>query len=204
VADQLYLSLWFPNFRLTSLAPALVSILHQLTAAGGAATVSAAAAYPLSWNETPAYQRIYEEDEVEAAAPEVAVAEATHMLHDDFAYEFEMKWDLWTPETAGGLDTIWRLEPRTIRIIGFGPHFEDGFYEQNGHIRVDLGTDTAFLQEDVDLDEEAAAHVQQNVERLVSFTNAVQANALISTRLLWSESGENLAEKLIQRLQRLN
>jgi len=42
---------------------------------------------------------------------------------------------------------------RTIRIIGFGPHFEDGFYEQNGHIRVDLGTDTAFLQEDVDLDE---------------------------------------------------
>jgi hypothetical protein len=204
MADQLYLSLWFPNFRLTSLAPALVSVLNQVAAAGGAATVSAAAVYPISWQESPVYQRIYEEDEAEAASPEAAVAEAMEILHDDFAYEFEITLDLWTPERVAGLDTIWRLEPRTLRIIGFGPQFDQGFYEQNGHIRVDLGSDSAFLQDDLDLDEETARHVQQNVERLISFTNSVQANAHISTRLLWSESGENLAEKLIARLQRLN
>jgi hypothetical protein len=204
MADQLYLSLWFPNFQLTSLGPALLSVLKQVAAAGGASTVSAVAVYPISWQESPVYQRIYDEDEAEVASPEAAVAEAIEMLHDDFAYEFEIKWDLWTPERAPGLDTIWRLDPRTLRIIGFGPHFDEGYYEQNGHIRIDLGSDSAFLQDDLDLDEETARHVQQNVERLISFTNAVQANAHISTRLLWSESGENLAEKLVARLQRLN
>ena len=85
MADRLYLSLWFPNFRLPALAPAIVSVLRQFDVVGQASRVHAAAAYPISWNEPPFYQRIYEEDEVQEAAPERAVAEATEILHDDFA-----------------------------------------------------------------------------------------------------------------------
>jgi hypothetical protein len=204
VADQLYLSLWFPNFRLAALAPAIVGVLRQLASAGSASAVIAAAVYPISWNEIPIYQRVYDEDEGEAAQPEPAVAEAMEMLHEDCAYEFEVKWDLWVPETGGGLDTMWRQEPRSLRVIGFGPEFDEGSYEQNGHIRIDFGTDSAFLQEDVTLGPEAAAHVQQNVQKLIDVTNAIQDNLPVSSRLLWSESGESLAEKLIARLQRLN
>jgi hypothetical protein len=204
VADQLYLSLWFPNFRLSSLAPAVVGVLQQLASAGAASAVTAAAVYPISWNEAPVYQRVYEEDEPEAAQPEAAVAEAMEMLHDDCAYEFEVKWDLWVSEAGGGLDTKWRQEPRVIRVSGFGPEFDEGYYEQNGQIRIDFGTDAPFLQEDVTLDPEAATHVQQNVQKLVDVTQAIQKNLAVSSRLLWSESGESLAEKLIARLQRLN
>jgi hypothetical protein len=204
VADQLYLSLWFPNFRLVALAPAVVGVLRQLASAAGASTVTAAAVYPISWNEAPLYQRVYLEDETEAAQPEAAVAEAMEMLHEDYAYEFEVKWDLWVPETVGGLDTIWRQEPRPLRVTGFGPDFDEGSYEQNGHIRIDLGTDAPFLQEDVTLEPEAAVHVQQNVQKLIDVTHAIQNNLAVSSRLLWSESGESLAEKLIARLQRLN
>jgi hypothetical protein len=204
MADQLYLSLWFPNFRLASLPAAIVAVLKQFSKAGGEATVSAAATYPISWNETPVFQRIFDEDEAEVAVPESAVAEATEMLHDDYAYEFEAEWELWSPARQGDLDTLWKLEPHTIRITGFGPEFDEGSYEQNGHIRIDLGTDTVFLQDEVDLDQEAAAHVQQNVQHLIDFTNAIEQNIGISSRLLWSESGENLAQKLIARLQRLN
>jgi hypothetical protein len=204
VADQLYLSLWFPNFRLEALAPAIVGVLNQVASAGGASTVAAAAVYPISWNETPVYQRIYDEEDGEAAKPELAVAEAMEMLHDDYAYEFEVKWNLWAPETVGGLDTIWREEPRPLRVTGFGPDFDEGSYEQNGHIRIDFGTDAAFLQEDVTLEPEAATHVQQNVQKLIDVTQAIQNNLPVSSRLLWSESGESLAEKLIARLQRLN
>ncbi len=125
-------------------------------------------------------------------------------MHDDFAYEFELIWELWAPENLGGLDPIWRKEPSVVRIVGYGPQFDEGAYEQNGHIRVDFGPDTPFLQEDVDLDEEAAEHVKQNMQMLVDFTNAVQQHAGISTRLLWSESGESLAQKLIARLQSVN
>ena len=206
MADQLYLSLWFPNFRLASLPAALVAVLKQLAKAGGATTVSAAAAYPISWSETPVFQRSFEEDEDEAAIPEAAVAEATEMLHDDFAYEFEVEWELWTAgsEKEGGLDPIWKQEAQIVRITGFGPEFDEGSYEQNGHIRIDFGSDTTFLQDEVDLDPESATHVQQNVQHLVDFTQAIEQNIGISSRLLWSESGENLAQKLIARLQRLN
>ncbi len=204
MADQLYLSLWFPNFRLAALPAALVVVLNQAASAAGASSVSAAATYPISWNETPVYQRIYDEDDPEAGAPERAVAEATEMLHDDYAYEFETRWDLWTPESAGGLDTLWKQQPSILRVVGFGPEFDEGSYGQNGHVRVDFGTDTPFLQEDVDLDCEAADYVGRNVQKLIDFTTAIQTNANISSRLLWSESGESLAEKLISRLQRLN
>jgi hypothetical protein len=204
MADQLYLSLWYPNFRLTSLGPALLGVMRQFNIVGGSRVIRAAATYPLSWNEAPAYQRVYDEDEAEAAAPEQAVPEALELLHDDFAYEFELTWDLWAPEQSGDLDPIWRKEPRVVRIVGYGPEFDDGAYEQNGQIRIDFGIDTNFLYEDLDLDPEAAERVKENVQMLVDFTNGVQQHCGISSRLLWSESGESLAQKLIARLQQVN
>jgi hypothetical protein len=41
-----------------------------------------------------------------------------------------------------------------------------------------------------------------NVQKLVNFTTAVEKNTGISGRVLWSESEENLAQKLIARLQK--
>ena len=198
----MYLSLWFPNFRLAALAPAIVGVLRQL-AASGASAVTAAAVYPISWNEAPVYQRIYDQEDGEPVQPEAAVSEAMEMLHEDCAYEFEVNWELWVPE-SGGLDTKWRQEAQAIRVIGFGPEFDEASYEQNGHIRIDFGTDAPFLQEDVAMDPETARYVQQNVQKLIDSTQAIQNNIAVSSRLLWSESGESLAERLIARLQRLN
>ena len=207
MADQLYLSLWYPNFRLAALPAALEKVMEQFAVVAGSSRVKAAAAYPLSWNESPAYQRVYDKehspDEVDSE-PREAIPAAMELLHDDFAYEFELVWELWTPEAGGGLNPLWRKEPNVVRIVAFGPEFDEAAWEQNGHIRVDFGPDTPFLQEDVDLDDEAAARVKENVQLLVDFTNAVQQHGGISTRLLWSESGESLAQKLIARLQSVN
>jgi hypothetical protein len=207
MADQLYLSLWYPNFRLIALPAALEKVMEQFAVVSGSSRVKAAAAYPISWNEAPVYQRIYDEEHAPdaiASEPREAIAAATELLHEDFAYEFELIWELWAPENAGGLEPIWKKEPRVVRIVGYGPEFDEGAYEQNGHVRIDFGPDTPFLQEEVDLDEETAIHVKQNVQMLVDFTNAVQHHGGISSRLLWSESGESLAQKLIARLQSVN
>jgi hypothetical protein len=204
MADRLYLSLWFPNFRLPALAPAIVSVVKQFGGPGHVPRVHTASAYPISWNETPFYQRIYEEDEVRESAPEQAVALATEILHDDFAYEFELKWDLWMAQTVGGLDPTWKQEPVIVRVVGFAPQFDEGAYEQNGQVRVDFGLDTPFLLEEIELDQVGAEHVKRNVQKLVEVTNRIQENCGISSRLLWSDSGENLAQKLIARLQRVN
>jgi hypothetical protein len=229
MADQLYLSLWYPNFRLESLPAALMGVLRQFAviAKDGKPNsefgrVAAASTYPIDWTESPTYQRIYVNDEraqssedTEGSIIETAVAEATEQLHEDTAYEFEMRWMLWTPETAADteeeeFETAWRLEPARVRIIGFGPDFDAGSYEQNGHIRVDFGLDTPWVLEDESIENQtgsaraAAERIKQNVEKLLAFTLSVEKNCGISSRLLWTESGEPLAEKLIARLQRLN
>ena len=282
MADQLYLSLWFPNFRLETLPGALVSVMRQFALISGGKQsdpqtkrVQAAAAYPISFSEAAVYQRLYvtddraeENQDTSASIIETAVAEATEILHDDMAYEFEMKWRLWTPDSgpgspnysadsaltldpSGQLDTLWRPHPTTVKFLGFGPHFDDSSFEQNGHIRIDFGLDYPWVLDDEDdLDDdgedsleigsrggnedssdakasaeprsnllsfnaagnaeaseplsEAAQYIQRNVEMLLAFTLSVEKHCGISSRLLWTESGEPLAEKLIARLQRLN
>src|SRR5690242_3370174 len=116
MADRLYLSLWYPNFRLESLPAALTGVLRQF-ALVGSKRVAAASAYPIDFTQAPTYQRIYaeptsssklEQEQLNTtpaetdAAMEAAVREATEQLHDDMAYEFEMRWQLWTPEIAEG------------------------------------------------------------------------------------------------------
>jgi hypothetical protein len=217
MADQLYLSLWFPNFRFDTLPATLVSVMRQFALISGDKRVAAASVYPISFTEAPTYQRIYVNDEraedTSGSIIENAVAEATEQLHDDMAYEFEMRWKLWSPEVnawpenESALDTLWKLQPSTVKFLGFGPQFDDATFEQNGHIRVDFGLDTPWLAEtleDEELDALATKHIQQNVEMLLAFTLSVEKNCGISSRLLWTESGEPLAQKLIDRLQRLN
>jgi hypothetical protein len=220
MADQLYLSLWFPNFRLESLPPALTGVLRQfaIIAKDGnpksdLGRVAVATAYPIDWTESPTYQRIYVNDDRAEESPDTqgslienAVTEATEQLHLDTAYEFEMQWMLWLPNPTG--DATWALQPWRVKITGFGPEFDAGSYEQNGHIRVDFGLDTPWIQEDAASNpftrKTIAKHIQQNIEKLLAFTLSVEKHCGISSRLLWTESGEPLAEKLIARLQRLN
>lgn len=209
MADQLYLSLWFPNFRVASLPDKLVCVMQQFSRVAGETRIAAATATPIGWMEAPIFQRIFVNDErseeSEDSLPQNAVQEAMEQSHDDMAYEFEMKWQLWTPEAAAfGLDRTWRLEPTTVKIIGFGPEFDDGSFEQNGHIRVDFGLDSPWVLEDEDLTKADSDRIQQNIEKLLAFTLSVEKHCGISSRLLWTESGEPLAEKLIARLQRLN
>jgi len=218
MADQLYLSLWYPNFRLDALPAALVGVLRQFALISGEKRVAAASAYPLGFTESPTYQRIYVNDDrsedTSGSIIENAVAEATEQLHDDMAYEFEMSWKLWTPavqDTPDGLETLWSEQPATVRILGFGPEFDHASFDQNGHIRVDFGLDTPWVpdslepdDENLELDDSAALHIQKNVEMLLAFTLSVEKHCGISSRLLWTESGEPLAQKLIDRLQRVN
>jgi len=235
MSDTLYLSLWYPNLRLEALPDKLTAVLGAFAAHGGEAKVYAATVWPVSWNETPVFQQIYGRagsGEERGAEPRQAVEEALELLHEDYAYEFQIGWSLWELETEtaepfrqaqkatagpssrpalraglaqddsplGGLDPRWVREPRLVRVTGFGPLFDEGTYEQDGHIRVDFGTDTPFLEEDAELDAVGARHIEQNVRQLVELTQAVERESGATARLLWSELGESLAQRLAARL----
>lgn len=214
MADTLYLSLWYPNLRLAGLAEKLTQVLGSFAAHGGEARVYAATVWPVSWSESPVFQHVYGRGE-RGAEPRQAVEDALELLHDDYAYEFQIGWSLWEHETGGGLppqesgavrgdlglDPRWVREERLVRVTGYGPLFDDGAYEQDGHIRLDFGSDAPFLEEGVELDSVAARKVEENVRQLVELTAAVEKGSGATARLLWSELGESLAQRLAARLR---
>ncbi len=199
MADTLYLSLWYPNLRLAALADKLTAVLGTFAAHGGDPKVYAATVWPVRWSESPVSQRVYGRGE-HGADPRLAVEEALEFLHDDYAYEFQIGWSLWEPEPGENKDAHWTREPRLVRVTGFGPLFDEGAYEQDGHIRVDLGSDAPFLEEDLELDPVGAGHVAENILQLVALTTAVEKDSGATARLLWSELGESLAQRLAARL----
>jgi hypothetical protein len=199
MSDTLYLSLWYPNLRLEALPDKLTAVLGEFAAHGGEARVYAATVWPVNWSESPVFQRVYGRGE-RGAEPRLAVEEALELLHDDSAYEFQIGWSIWELETASNIDRRWAREPRLVRVTGYGPLFDDGAYEQDGHIRLDFGSDTPFLEEEVELDSVAARHIEENVRQLVELTAAVEKGSGATARLLWSELGESLAQRLAARL----
>jgi len=199
MSDTLYLSLWYPNLRVAAIPDKLTAVLAAFAAHGGEPRVYAATVWPISWTETPIFQKVYGWGE-RGAEPKAAVEEALELLHDDYAYEFQVVWSLWELESGGEKEPRWAREPRLVRVTGYGPLFDEGAYEQDGHIRIDFGPDGPFLEEDVELDSVAARHVEENVRQLVELTAAVEKASGATARLLWSELGESLAQRLAARL----
>ena len=195
MADSLYLSLWFPSFSESEMLPKLLCVLSHFPFAAERPGIGYLAVHSISWNEPVLCQETFDFH----ATPERAVETAGEFLHDDNAYEFEALWDLWAPGEEGG----WVRAPRAVRFLARGLNFDEGAYEQDGHVQVDFGLDTPFLFEDLKLTPLTEARVRENVHQLVEFTSAVEKSCGTSARLLWSESDENLAQKLIARLQKV-
>ncbi len=196
MADNVYLNLWFPTFHAGEMLPRALTVLRQFPFSKTLPGVGSLAVSALSWSEPLVCEQTFDE----RTDPERALLLAGEFLHDDNAYEFETAWDLWTPREQ--YDT-WAEEPHPVRFIVHGTRFEEGVYRENGHIQVDFGRDTPFLYEDLELTEIGQQRVQANLHKLVNFTAAVEKNCGISGRVLWSESEENLARKLMERLQRV-
>jgi hypothetical protein len=221
VADQLYLSLWFPNFRFAGLPAATLSVLRQFPFSPAKPGVRAAVVYPLNWSEASIYQRIWEADEISDESPEAlhaqlqsAIGQAMESLHEDYCYEFEVYWDLWVPaapnnaenDNAGNdnADKKWELQPSLVRVAALGPDFDESAFDQNGHIRLDLGLDASFLQPELELNKDTLDRVQDNITKLIEMTARIEKYCGVSTRLLWSDDESSLAQKLLDRLQKLN
>ena len=196
MADSLYLSLWFPDVSGPEILPHMLAVLQQFPFSTQRPGISYVAVQPVSWNEASVLERRF----APGIPPEEAVMIAADLVHDDYAYVLDAYGDLWMPDESG---QQWKLVPSPVKFIVQGVEFDEGAYEQSGHIEVDFGLDSPFLQENVALTEETQAKVRNNVGKLVEFTMKAEKNTRANARLLWSESEENLAQKLIARLQKV-
>jgi hypothetical protein len=194
--DPVYLSLWFNDFSGPEMLPHAFSVLQQYPFSEQRPGVSYLAAHPVSWSEPTVLERRFPS----GIDPGQATLIAAEFIHDDYAYLFEAYWDMWTPDEATG---NWLLAPAPVKFIVQGEEFDEGAYEQTGHIQIDFGLDSYFLQQETALSEQTQAKIRDNVAKLVEFSVKVEKNSGASSRLLWSESQESLAQKLIARLQKV-
>lgn len=194
MADSLFLSLWFRDTETEDLLPHVLRLMQQFPFSKGAPGISNIAVHPVSWNEATVLEQRYRP----GIPPEQAVLIASDLLHEDYAYVFEASWDLWTPESSE-----WHRQPTRVEFIARGEEFAEGEAEAQGEVQVEFGLDIPFLHEELQLTAEVEARVRSNVQLLVDFIGRVEKNVGAVTRLLWSESDENLAQKLITRLQRV-
>ena len=194
--DPLHLSLWFSDFEAEDMLPRALLVLKQFPLSTQQPGINYLALHPISWNEATVLERRFQP----GVPPEEAVLVASDLLHEDYAYVFEAAWDLWTPDESG---QQWALRPSPVKFLVHGLEFEEGTYQQEGHLLIDFGIDSPFLQEEVKLTDAAESRVRANLQKLLDFTNHLEKNAGARARLLWSDSDENLAQKLISRLQKV-
>jgi hypothetical protein len=194
VSDPVYLSLWFPDFSGPEMLPHAFAVLQEFPFSTRRPGVSYFAVHPVSWSEATVLERRFPAG-VDAGQATLIAAE---LIHDDYAYVFEAHWDLWIPDASSG---NWLLEAEPVKFIVQGEEFDEGSYRQMGHIQVDFGLDSHFLQPETSLSDQTREKIRENVAKLVEFSKNVEKNSGTGARLLWSESEESLAQKLIARLQ---
>jgi hypothetical protein len=176
--------------------PHAFAVLQQFQFSTQRPGITYFALHPVSWNEATVLERRFPS----GIDPGQATLIAAELVHDDYAYVFYAHWDLWTPDEP---NANWVLEPATVKFIVQGEEFDEGAYQQTGHIQVDFGSDSYFLQPETSLSDQTRAKIRDNVAKLVEFSVNVEKNSGASARLLWSESEESLAQKLIARLQKV-
>lgn len=196
MADSLYLSLWFADFSLESMFARALSVMREFPFSQTRPGITGLAVHPVSWGEPTILEQRFNP----GAQAEEAISATAGLSHEDYAYVFEANWDLWTPREG---TEEWVLQPSVVKLIARGDEFEEGESKTQGDLQVDFGLDSPFLHEELQLSGELEARVRANVQSLVDFINRVEKNAGTSARLLWSESDENLAQKLVSRLQRV-
>jgi hypothetical protein len=193
--DPLYLSVWFAHFEADEMLPHALAMMRQFPFSGQQPGITYVAVHPVSWSEATVLEQRFQP----GITPEQAVLIAADLIHEDYAYLFEAFWDLWVVGENGE----WAMQPRRAKFLVHGIEFDEGVYEQEGHIEVDLGLDTPFLPGEAKLTAGDEVRVRANVHTLVEFTSRVERNAGANARLLWSESDQNFAQKLIARLQKV-
>ncbi len=196
MADTLNLSLWFPGFDAELMLPRLVEVLRHFPFSASRSGVQYASVQPVDWAEPS----LFEVSFPNGATGEEAAAALSEYAQPDFALSLEAYWDLWTLDAAS---KEWVLRPEMVIFTAQGLEFDEGAFAESGHILIDFGLDFPFLHEGVDLKADDALRVKANVAALIEFTHRVERDCHTTGRVLWSESEENLAQKLIARLQQV-
>jgi len=181
MADQLFLSYRLLGYTENNMLRHYEKMLRQFPFSKLNRDGSILRVHGVSWDEPP----LIEVPLLEPMDIDRLMASAKEFATGDCAVQLETKWDLWQYEKD------WELAPTRVLLSCFGPRFED---EDSDHLRIDLGLDTSFLpQSEIP---NSAKIVQSNIRSLLHLASELDRNLNVESKRLWSDSGDNFAERL--------
>jgi hypothetical protein len=183
--DQLYLSLWVRGFDERNMLRHFAQLLHTFPFSAIRPGVSALRIYAIEATEPPLFERSY------AAPPpiEEIIQPAREFENPDCLYMADAWWEVWRYKDQ------WTLTPAPVSLCCFGPHFEN---DVGDNLRIELGADADFLPQPGL--PETIAKVRSNVTGLLRLTREARSSLPLVDLRLWTESGENFAERLDEAL----
>jgi hypothetical protein len=180
MADRLFLSLWMRDSPSEAVAPRLMRLLERFPFSRLAPRMSLTVR-AVSTLEAPLF-----EDHFEAGDLAGLLEAAAAWTSIDTSLEVDAAWDLLLVETGS-----WELRPSRVLILAFGRDFER---DDDEDIRLEFGTEAPFLP--IPESPESFRFVQENIRSLLRLVKDLEESLPIARRKLWSESGENFAERL--------
>lgn len=214
MADQLFLSYWLQNYSDSTMLRNYEKLLRL---------------FPFSLlNQQASTFKIMAVDPSEPVVAEIpypppvpledVLAVAKDFQNIDASYRLETWWDLWQ------FDRDWKLAPARVALCCFGPEFNQSpaaapvaplsadaprpsviaFPHPSDDaaigcaLEIEFGIDANFLPQP-DLPD-SPRMIESNIKSLLKLVHDLDDALPVETRRLWSESGENFAEKLHQAL----
>jgi hypothetical protein len=154
--------------------------------------------------------------------PAEVAALAAQYINDDTAYVVQAKWDLWSLDMES---LTWRLGPEPLELTCQGKAYDDGIAATEGHFHVDLGFEHFFTghagllapgvaknpfdSSDHPLEKTFRSWMatpenlklyhqktRENIQKLFSWVEAVEAALPVERSELWSEGEDNFEARL--------
>ena len=181
MADQLYLT-----YRLRGYSPAnMLRHYEKLLRAFPYSRLSTGASvlrmYAVSASEPVLFENSFDDPPDAGAVLDAAKPFAS----GDCAILLDTRWDLWQ------FDREWQLTPARVTLGCFGPEYEDA---DGAHLQIEFGIDTHFLPQ-----RDLPNHLfmaRSNIRSLLHLVAELDGTLSAESRRLWSDSGENFAERV--------
>jgi hypothetical protein len=118
---------------------------------------------------------------------------ASELTRGDCSVEVDAAWDLWQHEED------WKLGPALVTLVCCGPDFDN---ENGDQLRIEFGLDSRFLP--IEGLDGSLRMGQSNLRSLLHLVSQLETALPLERRKLWSESGANFAEILVETLNRFD
>jgi hypothetical protein len=215
MADQLFLSYWLRNYSESTMLRSYEKLLRLFPFSRLSRQASTFKVMAVDVNEPVVAEIPY--------PPPVPIDDVLAIAKDfqnvDASYRLETWWDIWQ-FASDEAPNEWKLAPSRVTLCCFGPQFDQSPSGMGPHhatqahviafphpdedaaigcaLEIEFGLDANFLPQPELPD--SPRLIESNVKSLLKLVHDLDDVLPVETRRLWSESGENFAEKLQQAL----